>query len=52
MEELAAIFGDADEVKLYSSEITVDSNGEVARQDHREGEKDKQGSGVILRESV
>lgn len=52
MEELAAIFGDVDEVKLYSSEITVDINGQVAREDHHETENIKQESGVVLREKI
>ncbi|KAJ9615908.1 hypothetical protein H2200_001985 [Cladophialophora chaetospira] len=52
LEELAAIFGDVDEVKLYSSELTVDVDGHVAREDHHETEKNKAGSGVILRENV
>ncbi|KAK5061387.1 hypothetical protein LTR84_007929 [Exophiala bonariae] len=52
LEELAAIFGDADEVKLYSSELTVDSNGEVAREEHHETEKSKQVPDVVMRESI
>lgn len=56
MEELAAIFGDVDEVKLYSDDLTVDSNGEVALEKHHGAEhtsiESKQSPGVVLRERV
>lgn len=55
LEELAAIFGDVDEVKLYSDDLTVDSNGEVALEKHHGVEQSiesKQSPGVVLRESV
>jgi hypothetical protein len=52
LEELAAVFGDVDEVKLYSRELTMDANGEVTREDHHEPEEKKHTSGVVLREDI
>ncbi|OAP55545.1 hypothetical protein AYL99_10518 [Fonsecaea erecta] len=34
LEELALIFGDTDEVKVYSSDITIKDDGEVIAEDH------------------
>ncbi|EXJ70980.1 uncharacterized protein A1O5_05973 [Cladophialophora psammophila CBS 110553] len=57
LEELAAIFGDTDEVKIYSTEITVKDDGQVAVEDHhRTGQSvsvaGKEETEVVLREKV
>ena len=55
LEELAAIFGDTDEVKIYSSEITVNDDGKAARDaDPHTGQSltGKDGADVVLHEKV
>jgi hypothetical protein len=55
LEELAAIFGDTDEVKAYATEIIVKDDGEVVQDDHHLSEKNIMKSkemNVVLRERV
>ncbi|OAG37952.1 hypothetical protein AYO21_07802 [Fonsecaea monophora] len=60
LEELAAIFGDTDEVKIYSTDITVMGDGQIAIEEHlgkRQGADvkvaaAKKGTEVVLHEKV
>jgi hypothetical protein len=52
LEELGAIFGDEDEVKVYSSELAVDSEGQVVVEDHGAAAQSKNNAAVTEKERV
>jgi len=47
LEELAVIFGDADEVKVFSADIHIDSNKEVIFNDHQHSQAVAEKEAVI-----